>query len=92
MQSIKDTQPFGRNTTKHQAAFQKKRNNQTRDHMSKATQKMIQYCIQKEVGTLIVGYNNMFQQSWPADEYLTHLIILSQPDDLSSAQWQLHHG
>lgn len=70
MQSIKDTQPFGRNTTKHQAAFQKKRNNQTRDHMSKATQKMIQYCIQKEVGTLIIGYNNMFQQSWSADEYL----------------------
>lgn len=70
MQSIKDKQPSGRNTAKHQAAFQKRRNNQTRDHMSKGAQKMIQYCIQKEVGTLIIGYNNMFQQSWSADEYL----------------------
>ena len=63
LQSIKDKQHFGRNTTKHQAVLQKKRNNQIRDYMSKAAQKVIQYCIRKEVGTLIVGYNTTFQRS-----------------------------
>ena len=63
LQSIKDKQHFRRNTTNHQAALQKKRNNQIQDHMSKATQKVIKYCIRKEVGTLIVGYNNTFQRS-----------------------------
>ena len=36
LQCIKDKQHFGRNTTKQQAALQKKRNNQIRDYMSKA--------------------------------------------------------
>lgn len=75
LQSIKDKQHFRRNITNHQAALQKKRNNQIRDHMSKAAQKVIQYCIRKEAGTLIVGHNTMFQRSSNLDRQMNQVFV-----------------
>lgn len=62
LQSIKDKQGLKRNTTNRQKMLAYKRNKQVNDYMSKAAKLIITYCIQNEIGTLVLGYNETFQQ------------------------------
>ncbi len=62
LQSIKDKQRFGKRTTNRQKAIAHDRNNKVNDYMSKAARIIINYCITNDIGTLVVGYNETFQQ------------------------------
>ena len=62
LQSIKDKQHFGYGKTQKQKAILRKRNNKANDYMSKAARKIIDYCINNDIGTLVVGYNETFQR------------------------------
>lgn len=61
LQSIKDKQHFGKKTTNRQKAIARDRNNKVNDYMNKAACKVIDYCINNDIGTLVVGYNETFQ-------------------------------
>lgn len=61
LQSIKDKQHFGKQTTNRQKALSRKRSNKVNDYMSKTARQVIDYCISNDIGTLIVGYNVTFQ-------------------------------
>ena len=63
LQSIKDKQHFGKKTTNRQNTITRNRNNKVNDYMSKTARKIINYCILNDIGTLVVGYNETFQQS-----------------------------
>ena len=63
LQSIKDKQHFGKNTTNRQKAIARNRNNRVNDYINKAVRKVINYCIANDIGTLIVGYNETFQRN-----------------------------
>lgn len=63
LQSIKDKQRFGKRTTNRQKAIARSRNNKVNDYMNKAARKVIDYCINNDIGTLVVGYNETFQRS-----------------------------
>ena len=63
LQSIKDKQKFENGTTRRQAELSVRRNNRVNDYMSKTARKVIDYCIQSDIGTLVVGYNKGFQSS-----------------------------
>ncbi|MFR7391831.1 MAG: hypothetical protein ACLUTF_03555 [Anaerostipes hadrus] len=39
-------------------------NNKVNDYMSKVAHKIINYCILNDIGTLVVGYNETFQQKF----------------------------
>lgn len=60
LQSIKDKQHLGMNPTNRQKAMAHKRNNRINDYMNKAACIVIDYCIDNDIGTLIVGYNETF--------------------------------
>ena len=62
LQSIKDKQHFCKKTTNRQKAIARDRNNKVNDYMNKAARKVIDYCIDNDIGTLIVGYNETFQR------------------------------
>ena len=62
LQSIKEKQNFGSKPTKRQKSIARNRNNRVNDYMSKVARKIIDYCIQNDIGTLVVGYNETFQQ------------------------------
>ena len=59
-QSIKDKQKI-KTITNRQAAITRKRNNQVNDYISKACRKIINYCINNDIGTLVLGYNGNIQ-------------------------------
>ena len=61
LQSIKDKQHFGRKPTNRQKVIARNRNNKVNDYMSKTSRKIINYCINSDIGTLVVGYNESFQ-------------------------------
>lgn len=63
LQSVKDKQKFGKANTNQQKTITKKRNNRVNDYISKAAKKVINYCIENNIGTLVVGYNVTFQQN-----------------------------
>ena len=63
LQSIKDKQHFGKKTTNRQKMIASNRNNKVNDYMSKAASKVIDYCIENDIGTLVVGYNETFQRN-----------------------------
>ena len=63
LQSIKDKQHFGKKTTNRQKAIARDRNNKVNDYMNKAARKVIDYCINNDIGTLVVGYNETFQRN-----------------------------
>lgn len=48
--------------TKRQTRLLQDRNNKVNDYMNKAARKVISYCLGNQIGTLVVGYNNTFQQ------------------------------
>ena len=62
LQSIKDKQHLGKKPTNKQKAAARNRNNKVNDYMSKAARKLINYCINNDIGTLVVGYNETFQR------------------------------
>ena len=63
LQSIKDKQHLGKKPTNKQKAVARNRNNKVNDYMNKAARMVIDYCINNDIGTLIVGYNGMFQRN-----------------------------
>ncbi|MDD6513112.1 RNA-guided endonuclease InsQ/TnpB family protein, partial [Sharpea azabuensis] len=63
LQSIKDKQHYGKKTTNRQKAIARDRNNKVNDYMNKAARKVINYCIDNDIGALVVGYNETFQRS-----------------------------
>ena len=62
LQSIKDKQYFGKKTTNRQKAIARRRNNRINDYMNKTARRVIDYCIDHDIGTLVVGYNETFQK------------------------------
>ena len=62
LQSVKDKQHFGKVTTNRQKAIARDRNNKVNDYMNKAARIIINYCIENDIGTLVVGYNESFQR------------------------------
>ena len=63
LQSIKDKQHFGRKLTNRQKVIVRNRNNKVNDYMNKTARKVIDYCINNDIGTLVVGYNETFQRN-----------------------------
>ena len=63
LQGIKDKQGDQRRTTNYQKNLADKRNRQVNDYMSKTAKKIINYCIANDIGTLVVGYHETFQQN-----------------------------
>lgn len=63
LQSIKDKQGMQKRTTNRQKTLADKRNRQINDYMSKTAKKIIDYCIEHDTGTLVVGYNETFQHN-----------------------------
>ena len=62
LQSIKDKQHFGKKTTNRQKALARRRNNRINDYMNKTARRVIDYCTDHDIGTLVVGYNETFQK------------------------------
>ena len=62
LQSIKDRQDYGRKPTNRQKALARRRNNRINDYMNKAARRVIDYFIDHDIGTLVVGYNETFQK------------------------------
>ena len=63
LQSIKDKQHIGKRPTNKQKANARNRNNKINDYMNKTARNIIDYCINNDIGTLIVGYNETFQRN-----------------------------
>ena len=63
LQSIKDKQGLGKKPTNRQKALARDRNNKVNDYMNKTARKIINYCINNDIGTLVVGYNETFQRN-----------------------------
>ncbi|TJX12844.1 transposase, partial [Tissierella creatinini] len=59
-QSIKDKQKI-KGITNKQAAITRKRNNQVNDYINKSLRKIINYCINNDIGNLVLGYNDDIQ-------------------------------
>ena len=62
LQSIKDKQHYGTKPSNRQKAMARKRNNRINDYMNKAARIVIDYCIDNDIGILVVGYNETFQK------------------------------
>lgn len=63
LQSIKDKQHLDKKQTNKQIIITNNRNNKINDYISKTARKVIDYCIDNNIGTLIVGYNKDFQRN-----------------------------
>ena len=62
LQSIKDKQKIKR-TTLRQKRIARKRNNRIEDYLSKAARIIINYCLNNDIGKLVLGYNENFQRN-----------------------------
>ena len=62
LQSIKDKQMIGRRPTNRQKANTRDRNNKVNDYMNKTARIIVNFCINNDIGTLVVGYNETFQR------------------------------
>ena len=60
LQSIKDKQNIKRQT-KQQFLVSRKRKNRVDDYINKTCRYIINYCIANDIGTLVIGYNQSFQ-------------------------------
>ena len=63
LQRIKDKQRYGKKRTNRQKAITRDRNNKVNDYMNKAARKVINYCIEHEIGKVVIGYNESFQRN-----------------------------
>ncbi|WP_348641828.1 transposase [Catenibacterium mitsuokai] len=59
---MKDRQDYGRKPTNRQKALARRRNNRINDYMNKTARRVIDYCIDHDIGTLVMGYNETFQK------------------------------
>ena len=62
LQSIKDKQKTSR-TTLRQKRITRKRNNRINDYLSKAARIIINYCLNNDIGRIVLGYNEDFQRN-----------------------------
>ena len=62
LQSIKDKQMIGRRRTNRQKANTRDRNNKVNDYMNKVARTIVNFCINNDMSTLVVGYNETFQR------------------------------
>lgn len=60
LQSIKDKQNIERQT-KQQYLISRKRKNRVDDYINKTCRYIINYCLSNDIGTLVIGYNQSFQ-------------------------------
>ena len=60
LQSIKDKQNIKRQT-KQQYLISRKRKNRIGDYINKACRYIINYCLSNNIGTLVIGYSQSFQ-------------------------------
>ena len=63
LQSIKDKQKYGKKPTLRQKYLYSSCNNKVNDYMSKTARKIINYCLENNIGTLVCGYNETFQRN-----------------------------
>ena len=61
LSSIKDHQKI-KNCTNLQYKITRKRNNRVQNYMYCASKKIIDYCLNNKIGTIVVGYNDGFQE------------------------------
>ncbi|PHI04559.1 RNA-guided endonuclease InsQ/TnpB family protein [Fusobacterium polymorphum] len=62
LQRIKDKQKIER-TTLRQKRIARKRNNRIEDYLSKAARIIINYCLNNDIGKIVLGYNEDFQRN-----------------------------
>lgn len=62
LQSIKDKQWID-NITLRQSIILNNRNNKLNDYMNKAARYIVDYCINNDIGNIVVGYNETFQRN-----------------------------
>ena len=62
LQSIKDKQHYSTKPSNRQKTMARKRNNRINDYMNKAARNVIDYCINNNIGILVVGYNKTLQK------------------------------
>lgn len=62
LSSIKDKQKI-KGFTNKQYLITRKRNNQVQNYLYCAAKKIIQYCLDNQIGNLVVGYNDGFQEN-----------------------------
>ena len=62
LQSIKDKQKI-EHITLRQKRIARKRNNRINDYLSKAARIIINYCLNNDIGKLVLGYNENFQRN-----------------------------
>ena len=62
LQSIKDKQKI-EHITLRQKRIVRKRNNRINDYLSKAARIIVNYCLNNDIGKLVVGYNEDFQRN-----------------------------
>lgn len=60
LQSIKDKQNI-KQQTKQQYLISRKRKNRVDDYINKTCRYIINYCLTNDIGTLVIGYNQSFQ-------------------------------
>ena len=62
LQSIKDKQKTSR-TTLRQKRITRKRNNRINDYLSKSARIIVNYCLNNDIGRIVLGYNENFQRN-----------------------------
>ena len=62
LQSIKDKQKI-EHTTLRQKRIARKRNNRINDYLSKTARTIVNYCLNNDIGKLVLGYNEDFQRN-----------------------------
>ena len=62
LQSIKDKQHLDVKQTDRQYRLTNKRNRCVSDYLSKAARLIINYCLNNDIGNIVVGYNETFQK------------------------------
>ena len=76
LQSIKNKQSIKRQT-KQQFLISRKRKNRVDDYINKTCRYIINYCLANDIGTLVIGYNQSFQQK-PRMKYKKDKQIFTQ--------------
>lgn len=61
LQRIKDKQGYKTKYTNRQLKNVMKRNNKINDYMNKASRLIIRYCLENNIGNIVCGYNETFQ-------------------------------
>ena len=62
LQCIKDKQNIDVKYTNKQINNLRKRNNRVNDYMNKVARKVIKYCLENDIGNIVIGYNREFQK------------------------------